>query len=73
MKKLSYFAKSQIFLWAAVAVSVLDIFVNFPMLNFLWGVLFAIGSYYWGRNNEAHKNRMDRLDEAYRRALNRLW
>jgi len=73
MKKLSYFAKSQIFLWTSVAVSVLDIFVAFPLLVTVWGILFGIGCYYWGRNTEAHKNTMDRLDAEYRQAVAKLW
>lgn len=70
MKKLSYFAKSNIFLFLSLVAVALDIFVSFPPLTSIWGLLLAFGYYYWGRNMEAHKNTMERLDEKYARLSN---
>ena len=50
MKKLSNFAKSNIFLWLSVAVAVSEHFVTFPLQTTLWGVTFAIGTYFWGKS-----------------------
>jgi len=59
MKKLSYFAKSNIFLLASFAVALSVIWVKFPFQSLLWGILLAVGYYYWGKNSGRREGRRE--------------